>query len=180
MGQKPLNFSVIDKAYKKILEHDIRVDLNEPMPLEINRSVTRCGLGAGSASISYEGLLFGCQEQDSRDTNDYFYIGDIFNGVNVKRHSQLLKDYFQPILLECSNKARCQNCMMRSICVNDLCPSVSNDLYNKFFIRPEIDCIFHEYLFKKCIQEMKILVEGTKNELFKEYLDNLFNKERSN
>jgi radical SAM protein with 4Fe4S-binding SPASM domain len=143
----PIASGQINKTFQHILEHDIGVVNHISPELYINRGVVRCGLGTGSASIAYNGLIFGCQEQDSRDTNDYFYIGDIFNGVNKERHKKLLSDYATLAAIECEDKNLCSNCKLRKTCKHEVCPSVSHDLFDSFFIKPKIDCILGQTMY---------------------------------
>lgn len=175
-GKNPIHFSTIDKIFKKILDHDLKIFTNKIVELEINRLGKRCGLGTTSASVNFEGLVFACQEQDSRDTNDYFYIGNIFEGIDIKKHQQLLYDYKKKAKLVSSKKELCETCLLRNTCFEDICPSVSHDLYGEFFIRPEIDCIFNNCLMENCIKEMDILVNKSPSELFKKYLDSVLEK----
>ena len=171
---EPIGFTLIDKAFCDILEHDLQIYNNEFNNLSPNRRVIRCGIGTGSASVAYDGKIFGCQEQDSRDTNDYFYIGNIFDGIDVNRHNRILSDYNKAEKLVCENQNLCENCPMRFNCIDEMCPSVSYDRFKTFFIRPKIDCIFHQELFKNAILSMKILVDKDKNEKFKNYLDKIY------
>lgn len=173
-NQTPINFSTIDKTFKKILNHDLQVFNNEEVEYKINRGAIRCGLGSGSASIGYDGKIYGCQEQDSRDTNDFFYIGNIDDGVNIQKHSKLLEAYTKWGALECENAKRCETCPLRSVCFHDICPSVSWDRFNNLHIRPEIDCIFSEILLQNCAIMMELLVTED-NQLFKKYLSSIYN-----
>lgn len=175
-GYEPIHWSLLDNIFKDILLHDLQVYNKDFDQINTNRKVERCGLGTGACSISYCGDIFGCQEQDSRDTNDYFYIGNIFEGVNIQKHSKLLSDYNKKATLKCEKSELCDNCLMRLTCIDDMCPSVSHDLYNTFFIRPEIDCIFYQILMQNAIFMMKFLVENEHNETFKKYLDRIYAK----
>lgn len=177
-GFEPIRCSQIDNIFQKILEHDLQVYYKDFDEINAIRKVYRCGLGTGSCSVSYCGDLFGCQEQDSRDTNDYFYIGDIFNGVNVERHTRLLSDYHKQEKLICEKEELCNTCPLRLTCVEDMCPSVSHDMFGTFFIRPEIDCLFYQILAQNAIIMMNFLVEHEHNETFKIYLDKLYKEYR--
>lgn len=170
----PIQNGQIDRIFQKILEHDITVINNENIELFLKREVTRCGIGTGSASINYQGFIFGCQEQDSRDTNDYFYIGNIFDGIDINRHRQMLIDYNQLAKITCENPEKCDTCKIRKNCLHDICPSVSHDMFNNFFIRPEIDCLFDQFLYEDALKIMSSLVKDN-NESFKQYLQNIYN-----
>lgn len=171
---KPINFTLIDKSFEKILENDIQVYTSNYWQRSFSRNVMRCGLGTGSASIAYDGKIFGCQEQDSRDTNAPFYIGDIYNGINPKKHTILLEKYNYQQETKCENETLCKNCILKNVCVEETCPSVSLDKYQNFFIRPEVDCIYNQALMEGASRSMDYLVNYEHNQLFKEYLDNLY------
>ena len=173
-GETPIQCSPIDTAFKKVLDHDLQVYYNEYNELAPNRPPFRCGLGTTSVSISYDGKLFACQEQDSRDTNDYFYIGNIYDGIDEEKHLKILEDYSKSIMIECEDKSICENCKMRSSCLDDFCPSVSHDIFDDFFIKPKIDCLLFQYLIDGAIATMNILVNYEKSDLFAKYLDNLY------
>lgn len=173
-GEIPIQCSPIDTTFRKILDHDLQVHYNNYNSLAPSRYPFRCGLGTTSVSISYDGKLFACQEQDSRDTNDYFYIGDIFNGINEEKHLKILEDYIKDEQLVCQNPSLCDGCKLRSACLEDFCPSVSHDRFNNFFIKPEIDCILAQQLMDCAITTMDILVNYDKSEVFQEYLNDLY------
>lgn len=169
----PIYFSLIDRTFEKILSHDIICFTKEINERAITRSAIRCGLGSGSASIGYDGKIYGCQEQDSRDTNDLFYIGDIYQGIDIHRHSILLEKYTKKSAIICENEELCLTCPLKEACLNDICPSVSWDRFNNLLIKPTIDCKFSIMLFKNCRTMMKVLVEEN-NLLFKDYLDRVY------
>ena len=152
---------------------DLEIFNNKPLNIDTTRNPYRCGLGTGSASIGYDGKIFGCQEQDSRDTNDYFYIGDIYSGIDIEKHNQILKDYEEKGIIFCENKEKCENCVLRRICIHDNCPSVAYDMFKDFKIRPEIDCEWHKMLFEDALIVMDMMKQEN-NELFKQYLDSCF------
>lgn len=179
-GNNPIQCSQMDNAFKKILFHDLQVYNKDFDKIDANRIVERCGLGTGSCSISYCGDIFGCQEQDSRDTNDYFYIGNIYSGIDIEKHIKLLKDYNIQQVLKCEKEEFCNNCPLRLNCIDDMCPSVSHDLYQTFFIRPEIDCIFYRLLMENSIFMMKFLVDNENNQTFKQYLKRIFKQYHKN
>lgn len=168
-----MRFVPIDRVYNDILMRDLEIFNNKPLNIDTTRNPYRCGLGTGSASIGYDGKIFGCQEQDSRDTNDYFYIGDIYSGIDIEKHSQILKDYEEKGIMFCENKEKCENCVLRRICIHDNCPSVAYDMFKDFKIRPEIDCEWHKMLFEDALIVMNMMKQEN-NELFKQYLDSCF------
>ena len=172
-GEMPIYCTPIASAFIHILNHDVQVVNQDFANLEIQRQVSRCGLGSGSASISYDGKIFGCQEQDSRDTNGYFYIGNIFDGIDKEKHSQILSDYHKLAKVVSEDKTLCDTCPIRTACSEDICPSVTHDMFGDFFTRPKIDCYWNMFLVNGAIASMKILVDGDNNQLFKQYLDEI-------
>lgn len=175
-GYRPINFTNLNQAFVDILEHDKQIYFGDKQDLAPSRSVVRCGLGTGSASIAYDGKIFACQEQDSRDTNDYFYIGDIYNGIDIKKHKIILGDYNKSEIITCEDEKFCINCPSRLSCIHETCPSVSHDMFDNFFIRPKIDCLYSVWLQKYASIMMDFLVNQEKNEIFKDYLDQILPK----
>lgn len=172
-GYTPINCADIERAFKQILEHDLQIHNNKRQELEINRAVTRCGIGTTSASIGYDGKIFGCQEQDSRDTNDLFYIGNIYQGIDVKKHTKLLELYHKKSILISEDSNLCNKCLSRNICTDKICPSVSYDMFHSFSTRPQIDCLYDNWFLEDAIIIMDFLVKEN-NETFKNYLDRLY------
>lgn len=170
-GKIPILYSNLDSAFDDIIDIDLQTYTKNFADISPSRGVRRCGLGTGSISIAYDGKIYGCQEQDSRDENDYFYIGNIFDGINIEKHKKMLTDYNEAITIISSKKELCDYCKLRQACIHKVCPSVSHDMFNDFFIRPSIDCIYNQILLEGGILMMKILVEQEKNQFFKKYLD---------
>lgn len=102
-----------------------------------------------------------------------FYIGDIYQGIDIHRHSILLEKYTKKSAIICENEELCLTCPLKEVCLNDICPSVSWDRFNNLLIKPAIDCKFSIMLFKNCRTMMKVLVEEN-NLLFKDYLDRIY------
>jgi hypothetical protein len=89
----PISYDLINRSFNHILLHDIKIlkkEFNQP---EVNRDVFRCGLGTGMGSIGYDGSIYGCQEQTSKINNNIFYIGNIFQGIDIEKHKIILKMY---------------------------------------------------------------------------------------
>lgn len=170
----PISCAALENAFQKILQHDLQVYNNYTQELNLNRSILRCGIGTGSASIGYDGKIFGCQEQDSRDTNDFFYLGDIYQGIDVERHKQLLGAYHKKAIMTCEDNSLCNNCSLRSTCIDDVCPSVSYDMFKDFHIKPRVDCLYHQWFLEDAIVAMDFLVKHENNETFKQYLNNIY------
>lgn len=165
-----INFSTINESFERVLHHDIKVFNKEKENINFSRSCLRCGLGTNFGSIGYDGKIYGCQEQDSKNIKSKFFIGDIFNGINTNIHKKLLKEYSEPKQLKCINEKICENCKIKNICSTQACPSTTQDLFNSFFIDSEIHCLWQQFLFDNAIRTMSILVKEN-NQFFKKYLD---------
>ena len=165
-GERPkMNFSELYDAFKNV----ILSELYEDREKELRRNPWRCGLGANGCSINYKGDLFSCQEQDSRDTNEYFYMGNIYTGVNFKKHKQILDDYMNNSDIICKNVEECNNCPLINICSGG-CVSVNKDLYNNMnFVNPVV-CKEKKYYYKLAMGMILIL---SSNSTFFYYLDEI-------
>lgn len=122
------------------------------------RDESHCGMGEHSVSIAYNGDIFACQEQPSLGRLSIFYIGDIYNGIDEKRHNKLLKQFIHNKNNQCENKKLCINCPRTEICKNKCCPSTSYDLFQNFDIHAEMDCLWklwNFYLSRELIEKMK-------------------------
>lgn len=172
-NERPINCGQIDKAFEDILRLDLQTYNKDYDNIKPQRKVFRCGLGAHSYSIAYDGSIFSCQEQDSRDTNDYFYIGNIYSGIDQQKHLQILNDFNTAATIYCEKEDKCVDCPLRQVCIEETCPSVSHDRFNNLFIRPEIDCLMEQWMFENASVAMDILKQEN-NQLFKEYLDDIY------
>ena len=172
-GELPMiHNSRINDSFKEVLRHDLDVlsDLFEKKSNNL-RVVERCGLGTGMGSIGYDGSIYGCQEQTSRDEKNIFLIGNIYEGgIDEARHLQLLKEYHYGKTVECSDAKICNNCPLASQCSNKACPSTTWDLSHDFDIFPKMYCIWLQIQFYQASRAMKILVEEN-NQQFKRYLN---------
>ncbi len=167
----PIGFSLIESSFTQIFEKD-RMEINKSYcPTEIERIPVRCGLGTTSISVGYDGNLYGCQEQTSRNTESKFYIGNVYDGIDIELHSKLLARYAEAATLKCENASLCEECPLRATCFSHCCPSVNLDLFDDFFINPEIHCLWKRYMFDYGVALMKILVKDN-NIAFKDYLEN--------
>lgn len=169
-GFVPISMQNINESFEWVLQHDINTIQQKDDSVNC-RTCLRCGLGTTSGSIGYDGSIYGCQEQDSKDKKNIFYIGNIFkNGIEEDKHTELLKKYATNELLISSNKELCNNCSLRNICSIFACPSTCWDMYNTFFMSSEIMCKWRQFLFFNAKVLMHYLVEKD-NKLFKMYLD---------
>lgn len=163
----------INDTFGHIFKRDLSILNNDKIDniCDYQRSPIHCGLGTGSASIGYDGKIYGCQEQDSRDTNNFFYIGNIFDGVDIEKHSKLLEEYTKiGRQVNSKNKNKCNTCDLRRVCVEDICPSSTWDNYNSFFTKADIICFYQQTMFYDALQLMKFCKENDIKR-FKEYFE---------
>lgn len=168
-NERPIGMSQYDRIHQHILMAHAREKRGQIFQTKLRRPVVRCGLGTGSISVSFDGKLFGCQEQDSRDTSADFYIGDVFNGIDKEKHLKLLEEYNRYAEIMSEEEDRCEGCEMREFCVTTTCPSVSHDMFNDLLLRPRINCLFDSWIYDGCLMAMDYLSKQN-NSLFKEYL----------
>ena len=169
--QPPINFKLMNRGYEQIFKHDLAVSKKEITITPKTHSVNRCGLGTSLGSIGYDGNIYGCQEQVSKNTESRFYIGNIFNGgIDKELHKKLLEEYYAPAIQTCINPSLCDNCPLRIICQTFCCPSSSWDLFNNFFIDSEIHCLWLQWIFTNCYYMMNKMVQAN-NQQFKQYLE---------
>lgn len=112
-------------------------------------NLNRCGLGTTLSSIGYDGKIYGCQEQTSKIDKNIFFIGDIFSGIDINKHKNLLETYYNGPSPFCKNKNLCLNCPR--FCEGNVCPSTNLDINNNFFQRAEIVCLFDQYVYNNCL-----------------------------
>ena len=166
----PINYSLINNSFTHILKHDINSLNNENFKKELSRPVKRCGLGTGMGAISYDGSIYGCQEQVSKGTEGFFYIGNLNTGINKDLHSRLLSKYNSPNKQQGQNPDKCDTCTLKSLCQELSCPSSTYDLYENFHTVSEIKCDWFSWLFNNSAILMEKLVKEN-NLLFKDYLE---------
>lgn len=165
-GERPkMDFSGLYDAFKNV----ILSELYEDREKELRRTPWRCGLGASGCSINYKGDIFSCQEQDSRDTNAYFYIGNIYTGINYNKHEQILNDYMNNFDIVCKIPEECNDCPLVKVCSGG-CISVNKDIFNNMnFVHPVL-CKEKKYYYKLAMGMMLIL---SSNSTFFYYLDEI-------
>lgn len=141
--------------------------------IENNNSVIRCGLATGLGAIGYDGAIYGCQEQCSRDDKNIFYIGNIYTGgINPEQHKKLLQFYYNTQNNPKDKKEECKNCALRRACrVNTLiCPSSSIDTFNNMEDITEINCKLRQIYYKNCLLNLIILTQIEHNEFIEQFL----------
>lgn len=173
-GTQTLNCSLIDTSFEQVLKHDLDI-LNDKMyKKEVSKPIYRCGMGTSMGSIGYDGSIYGCQEQDSKDKKNIFYIGNIFEGINIEKHIDLLNTYGQKAIPICEDPNYCENCPLCSQCATFGCPSTVWDLYTNFYTDAKIHCQWLRIMFEEAARTMQILV-AEDNQMFRHYLYNQCN-----
>lgn len=166
IGRMPnINFSPINDSFTRIKDYnELLLKLKQPQ----QRKCVRCGLGTGLGSVGYDGKFYGCQEQDSKELESHFYIGDIYNGINIEKHSALLQEYLNISKTTCGdNPQYCLDCPLDKICGELNCPSSSYDLFQDF----GKDNYVHCYWFRLMHEFSTITLKYLENNLtFQEYL----------
>lgn len=156
--------------------------LQEENVYKINESsVIRCGLGTTIGSISYDGTIYGCQEQTSGyNHNNIFIIGNIFNnGIDINKHKKLLESYVNDESVKnIENPERCKECLLKNMCnAQQICPSTSFDLTQHFHNQANIQCLFNETVFFNCLTQLMILTPLAEKDIFiNNYITSLFQK----
>lgn len=175
---KPIQFSLIDEMFITMVEHDLDILLNRHKKEYISRSIFRCGLGTTTGAIGFDGSIYGCQEQVSKfNKNNIFYIGNLNKGIDCHRHQVLLNTYSKTEKGLNIKKELCTTCLLKNNCQNFGCPSTNLDLFNNFFIKAEIFCLWRQWIFLNCIKLNHKLVEEN-NLNFKNYFEKIVNKNR--
>ena len=160
---EPIHFSTIHKMFNSLIDFSY-----DEKNINISRGIFRCGLGTSSGSIGYDGSIYGCQEQPSKDINNIFYIGHISNGITSDLHQNLIKEYNKKAIAKCVNKEQCDSCSLRKICLGWSCPSTSWDLYQNFHIDSDIACKWREKIFAN---SMILFTNLKDNKYFKQYFE---------
>ena len=156
------SFSNLEKAFSKIIFNDLNIDR------KINTfNVARCGLGVSGVSINYQGDIFSCQEQDSREYGEYFNIGNLNNGIDANKHSKILKDYLFS-KGGCEKEDNCKDCLLQINCSHG-CPSTQKDIFNNISLMAYVQCEDYKFTLDMAIKMMNYLVQ-TNNTLFYEIM----------
>lgn len=142
---------------------DFLIDKNEDMPENIKK-LHRCGLGTVNGSIDYNGNIYGCQEQDSKNDHfNIFLIGDIYNGVDVKKHLELLNLYENQNskILICEDQTLCEHCNRKQFCYQDICPSLTYDLFSNFYTANKVHCVYRQSIHLNTLALLQIIGQNT-------------------
>lgn len=141
-------------------------------------NVQRCGLATTLGAIGWDGSIYGCQEQVSKDNKNIFYLGNILkNGIEQDRHIQLLQYYYNNIKSKELQKEECFNCKISPICsVNYLnCPSSTFDLYNNMSILTQVHCELAKCLYENSLLLLLIASESNDKNI-DQYIQNNIKK----
>ena len=154
----PMDVGRINLWFRNIIE--IYSSHSTLFNIENNISVLRCGLGTTTGSIGYDGSIYGCQEQTSKNNKNIFFIGNIYNGgIDIEKHKKLLKFYYNSQIEEKQKKDECVLCKLNQLCkVNHLiCPSTTIDLYNNMNTITDINCALRKIYFKNSLLTLNLL-----------------------
>lgn len=127
-----------------------------------------CGLGCSSVGISANGEITGCQERNSHDLNEIFYIGDIYTGINEQKHKRLLSSLITEQVARKNLTFNCDECIIRDFCSSRLCVSANYDVSNNLFISSNINCQWQIMLYE-IAQALCELAAIENNENFKDW-----------
>lgn len=170
-NEVPINFSTINESFERMLKRDILVLKHNDFQLDLKRDISRCGLGTAMGAVGYDGSIYGCQEQPSKDDKNIFLIGNIFTGIDKNKHNALIQKYAIQAITYCEDKNLCDNCLLRTQCIGFNCPSSSYDLFNSFFISARINCLWLQWIVQNAIVlNNKLVTEN--NKIFQQYLLN--------
>lgn len=120
------------------------IDKGQHNELYFDNRIIRCGLGTTSCAITPDGNIIPCQEKISNITH---IIGNIYTGIDYKKHKEFLIDYFNKVNnLSCDKGCSDKN---KLICLSHLCPSRLEDLNYQF---STASCAFSRMATKICLR----------------------------
>lgn len=162
-------FNNLDRGFDSVIIRDVNVTNNENHEWQNTFTPSRCGLGTNGCSINYKGEIFSCQEQDSRDEKgEYFYIGNIFDGIDKTLQSRVILDYINSFG-GCERQNECLKCPLKNEC-NHGCPSTQKDLFDDPGKCAYIGCKNQQIIFYIAASIMSILVQEN-NMIFKNIIE---------
>ena len=126
-------------------------------------TLVRCGLGTLGCAVGWDGKIYGCQQDVSLDNKNIFYIGDIYNGIDIERHSKLLEKYYNE-MMNPEIPEYCEDCLLKNTCYGTTmcCPSSNNYLFNNMHKVSDIKCFWNKLVFKSTILEAGTISEVNK------------------
>ena len=177
--EKELSKIYLYKIQKQLSHQPFtEVDVSDSMNKGLNKqkinnktSPLRCGLGTLSCAIGWDGKIYGCQQDVSFDDKNIMYIGDLNQGgIDIKKHTKLLKKYIFSNIKYPYKREKCKNCILKEYCSNiglAGCPSFSLELFNDFGKIDKTSCAFHQIVFKQYLLSNTILQQVNKIEVKK-------------
>lgn len=141
--------------------------------------INRCGLGLTGIGISTKGWIFGCQEHSSQDESDIFHIGNIYDGIDDKKHYNLIKTYVEQHLEKPVQPDKCMECEANYICHGTRCPSRNYFIFNHFDACSEIRCAWTKLLHEAAYSINKYF-ELNYCEAYENYLKFILNRHARN
>ena len=170
-GIQPMHVSRINEYLKYAIE------LNDNNSNFFNKekylNVYRCGLAVTLGAVGWDGSIYGCQEQVSKDNKNIFYIGNIFNGgIDIEKHKKLLETYINNLNNKTYQKENCKLCKMSPLCMlnKPVCPSSSYDLYNNMSTIRKAHCEMIKCYYENSLTLLLIASE-LNNENLNKYIE---------
>lgn len=152
-GRLPIQSSIIKDTFLLALKEPSLQ--TETLDRILPRDIIRCGLGTESIGISPKGQIYGCQEQIT-NTENLFFLGDIYNGINKVRHLNLLNEFRQIHYIQSENSELCKKCNYKTFCYEIECPSMAWQRFNSFFIVPSTLCFWRNQLMSLTKRALQI------------------------
>lgn len=127
-----------------------------------------CGLGCSSVGVSANGEITGCQERNSHDLNEIFYIGNVIEGIDETKHKHLLSSLITKETARRNLTFNCQECIIKDFCSSRLCVSANYDTTKDLFTSSNINCQWQIILYE-IAQALCELAALENNEVFKNW-----------
>ena len=142
----------------------------------------RCGMGTTVAAVGWDGTIYGCQEQVSKDNKNIFKIGHINTGIDLKLHYDLLKFYFDNQVAKKDKNIECQDCPLRPLCQLNVqgCPSTTFDLFKDMNSKTNITCQMRKIYYYNSLLFLRILFSIENKNIHNYLLKILKGREDSN
>lgn len=161
VGQDGLKFWNWFDQFKYALKKD----------LEIPFTTKRCGLGTTSCGIGASGEIFGCQEHNTYDETDIFYLGNIYTGgIEQDKIDALLARYSTlSSPKNVNNPDKCKTCPVKNCCNLLFCPSACLATTGALNILTDTDCFWKVLLFENAERILRLIKEDN-NHAFLSFL----------
>ena len=144
-----MNFLSYNKILKNILKENFLLEdiYKEDNALSSNKEIKQkwiCGIGTYHCAIRYNGDIFTCQEQITKEKANIFNIGNIFNGIDYNKQNYLLQI--------------CNKCERTNPIIDDFfCLAESFNLFNSFTEYNPIGKIWYKELKDNLICMLEII-----------------------